>query len=98
MHRSENGTAIFRYPAYFLTCGWPIVISPMIPQDSPSCNHSAMRYLVVPFSERRPYTFRGSSGSKAAIAPWIASLIVKKVVRRAELLKGHRQGFRRALD
>jgi len=24
--------------------------------------------------------------------------IVKKVVRRAELLKGHRQGFRRALD
>jgi len=26
------------------------------------------------------------------------SLIVKKIVRRAELLKSHRHGFRRALD
>ena len=67
MHRSESGTAIFRYPAYFQTCGWRIVISPMIPQDSPSCNYSAMRNLVVPFSERRLYTFRGSSASEAVI-------------------------------
>ena len=32
-----------------LTCGWRIVISPMIPQDSPSCYHSSMRNLAVLF-------------------------------------------------
>src|SRR6266566_3990798 len=31
------------------TCGWRIVISPTIPQDSPSCYHSSMRHLVVLF-------------------------------------------------
>jgi hypothetical protein len=28
-------------------CGWRIVISSMIPQDSPSCYHSAMCNLIV---------------------------------------------------
>jgi len=31
------------------TCGWRIVISPTIPQDSPSCYHSLMRNLPVLF-------------------------------------------------
>jgi hypothetical protein len=31
------------------TCGWRIVISPMIPQDSPSCYDSWMRNLAVLF-------------------------------------------------
>src|SRR5260370_23079673 len=30
-------------------CGWRIVISPKISQDSPSCYHSLMRHLVVLF-------------------------------------------------
>jgi hypothetical protein len=33
----------------FLTCGWRIVISPRIPQDSPSCYDSLMRNLAVLF-------------------------------------------------
>src|SRR6266480_4763900 len=33
----------------FPTCGWRIVISPMIPQNSPPCYHSSMRHLVVLF-------------------------------------------------
>ena len=32
-----------------LSCGWRIVISPKIPQDSASCYHSAMRNLAVLF-------------------------------------------------
>jgi len=32
-----------------LTCGWRIVISPNIPQDSPSCYHFSMRNLAVLF-------------------------------------------------
>jgi hypothetical protein len=50
---AENApTALVEIAALFpkaptaLSCGWRIVISPMIPQDSPSCNHSAMRNLV----------------------------------------------------
>ena len=31
------------------TCGWRIVISPMIPHDFASCYHSSMRDLVVLF-------------------------------------------------
>src|SRR5215469_16536546 len=31
------------------TCGWRIVISPIIPYDSPPCYHSSMRHLVVLF-------------------------------------------------
>src|SRR5271169_1530646 len=31
------------------SCGWRIVISPMISQDSPSCYHSSMRHLMVLF-------------------------------------------------
>lgn len=31
------------------TCAWRIVISPKIPQDSPSCYHSLMRNLPVLF-------------------------------------------------
>jgi hypothetical protein len=34
---------------HWQTCGWRIVISPMIPQDSPSCYHSSMRNLAVLF-------------------------------------------------
>jgi hypothetical protein len=30
-------------------CGWRIVSSPMIPQDSPSCYHSSMRNLAILF-------------------------------------------------
>jgi putative transposase len=36
MHRPTN-----------LTCGWRIVISPIIPYDSPPCYDSSMRHLVV---------------------------------------------------
>jgi hypothetical protein len=32
-----------------LSCGWRIVISPIIPYDSPSCYHSSMRHFVVLF-------------------------------------------------
>jgi hypothetical protein len=32
------------------TCGWRIVISPMIPYDSPSCYHSGMRHPAVLFT------------------------------------------------
>ncbi len=32
-----------------VACGWRIVISPMIPQDSPSCYDSSMRNLAVLF-------------------------------------------------
>jgi hypothetical protein len=31
------------------SCGWRIVISPIIPYDSPPCYHSSMRHLVVLF-------------------------------------------------
>ena len=31
------------------TCGWRIVISPIIPYDPPSCYHSSMRHFVVLF-------------------------------------------------
>ena len=31
-----------------LACGWRIVISPTIPQDSPPCYHSSMRHRDVP--------------------------------------------------
>src|ERR1700676_1773410 len=31
------------------TCGWRNIISPMIPQGSPSCYDSAMRHLTVLF-------------------------------------------------
>ena len=31
------------------TCGWRIVISPIVPHDSPPCYHSSMRHLVVLF-------------------------------------------------
>jgi hypothetical protein len=33
----------------FRAGGWRIVISPMIPYDSPSCYHSSMRHFVVLF-------------------------------------------------
>jgi hypothetical protein len=36
-------------PVDFYACGWRIVISPTIPQDSPPCCHSSMRHLVVLF-------------------------------------------------
>ena len=29
------------------TCGWRIVISPTIPQDSPSCYHSSIHFLAT---------------------------------------------------
>jgi putative transposase len=32
-----------------MACGWRIVISLMIPQNSPSCYHSSMRHLLVLF-------------------------------------------------
>ena len=41
-------------PADAITCGWRIVISPMIPQDSPSCYHSSMRNLAVLFIQSSP--------------------------------------------
>ena len=31
------------------SCGWRIVILPIIPYDSPPCYHSSMRHLVVLF-------------------------------------------------
>jgi hypothetical protein len=31
------------------TCGWRIVISPIIPYDSPPCYHSSMRHLFILF-------------------------------------------------
>jgi hypothetical protein len=39
------------FPPYSLgfPCGWRIVISPIIPYDSPSCYHSSMRHFVVLF-------------------------------------------------
>jgi hypothetical protein len=33
----------------YWTCGWRIVISPMIPRDFPSCYHPSMRNLTVLF-------------------------------------------------
>ena len=36
-------------PGVNVWCGWRIVISPTIPQDSPSCYHTSMRHLVVLF-------------------------------------------------
>jgi hypothetical protein len=33
----------------YATCGWRIVISPIIPYDSPPCYHSSMRHLIVLF-------------------------------------------------
>jgi putative transposase len=38
---------LFRF--WVRACGWRIVISPMIPQDSASCYHSQVRNLVVLF-------------------------------------------------
>ena len=34
-------------PFHVRSCGWRIVISPIIPYDSPPCYHSSMRHLVV---------------------------------------------------
>jgi hypothetical protein len=33
----------------FNSCVWRIVISPIIPYDSPPCYHSSMRHIVVLF-------------------------------------------------
>jgi hypothetical protein len=33
----------------YASCGWRIVISPLIPYDSPLCYHSSMRHVVVLF-------------------------------------------------
>src|SRR3984893_17328159 len=33
----------------FPSCGWRIIISPVVPQGSPSCYYPAMRNLVVLF-------------------------------------------------
>ena len=42
-------------PRRSLSCGWRIVISPKIPEDSPSCYDSVMRDLVVLFRPLHRY-------------------------------------------
>jgi hypothetical protein len=49
--RSPNPRSL-HYRDFFMpgaSCGWRIVISPIIPYDSPSCYHSSMRHFVVLF-------------------------------------------------
>src|SRR6516164_11591030 len=44
--RQPNGF-VFAGAGTGVACAWRIVISPMIPQDFPSCYHSSMRNLAV---------------------------------------------------
>jgi hypothetical protein len=47
---------------FYVTCLWRIAISLIIPEDSPSCDDSAMRNLVVLFiNALRPVAPRESS-------------------------------------
>ena len=45
----HSGKAILDVLSATRTCGWRIVISPIIPYDSLPCYHSSMRHLVVLF-------------------------------------------------
>jgi putative transposase len=58
------------------TCGWRIVISPKIPQNSPSCYHSLMRNLAVLFIHFIAVLARllGPGGARSLIAE---SLLLK---------------------
>src|SRR6516165_5658849 len=58
------------------TCGWRIVISPKIPQDSPSCYDSVMRDLVVLFIHLIATLARllGPGGARSIVAE---SLLLK---------------------
>src|SRR5258708_36811806 len=53
-----------------LACGWRIVISPTIPQDSPPCYHSSMRHLVVLFIHSLATLVRllGPGGARSIVA------------------------------
>jgi putative transposase len=57
-------------------CGWRIVISPAIPQDSRSCYHSSMRHLVVLFTHFLATLVRllGPGGVRSIVAE---SLLLK---------------------
>src|SRR5467141_308437 len=59
-----------------LACGWRIVISPTIPQDSPPCYHSSMRHLVVLFIHSLATLVRllGPGGVRSIVAE---SLLLK---------------------
>ncbi len=62
------------------TCLWRIVISPMIPRDSPSRYDSAMRNLFVlcEFKYGRPMKGHGwQPTSTANLVRWMAEHIVK---------------------
>jgi len=59
-----------------LACGWRIVISPTIPQDSPPCYHSSVRHLVVLFIHSLATLVRllGPGGVRSIVAE---SLLLK---------------------
>jgi hypothetical protein len=52
-----------------IPCGWRIVISPIIPYDSPPCYHSSMRHLVVLFIHLHVVMGIGGALSKTADCP-----------------------------
>jgi hypothetical protein len=61
------------------TCGWRIVISPKIPQDSASCYDSLMRNLAVVFTHSIAVLARslGPGGVRSLVAE---SLLVKRQI------------------
>jgi len=56
---------------WMATCGWRIVISPIIPSDFPSCYDSAMRNLAVLFIHFSANTWSACS-DLAAFVPLVA--------------------------
>src|ERR1700720_538159 len=63
-------TSDWRIRVRSTTCGWRIIISPMIPQGSPSCYDSAMRNVVVLFIHLIAALARllGSGGVRSIVA------------------------------
>jgi hypothetical protein len=49
MRLNRGGAEALAVAVRYSTCGWRIVISHKIPQDSPPCCHASMRHLVVLF-------------------------------------------------
>jgi hypothetical protein len=69
------------------TCGRRIVISPMIPYDSPPCYHSSMRHLIV-FSSHLIAVLT------QLLQPGVRSLIAESLVLKHQLLIVNRSRHR----
>jgi len=94
--RSGSCISLPRLISELLTCAWRIVISPIIPYDSPPCYHSSMRHLFVLFIHLiavltqlfQPGGVRSLVAEPLLLAGWMALLIrPTRLLRSAIVLK-----------